>query len=76
MFFIIALLFLVCVHLLNVPVVSCLRIIMYDCVCMIILMHFAASAYQTIMIGTLAACSLAIAGHQKCVDCGPVSGRM
>jgi len=26
-------------------------------------------------IGTLAACSLATAGHQRCADCGPVRGR-
>jgi len=26
-------------------------------------------------IGTLAACSLATAGHQKCADFGPVRGR-
>jgi len=27
-------------------------------------------------IGTLAACSLATAGYQRCVDCGPICGRM
>ena len=26
-------------------------------------------------IGTLAACSLATAGHRRCADCGPVRGR-
>jgi len=26
-------------------------------------------------LGTLVACSLATAGHQRCVDCGPVRGR-
>jgi len=31
-----------------------------------------AAAYA---IGTLAACSLAIAGYQRCADCGPVRGR-
>ena len=29
-----------------------------------------------IIIGTLAACSLATIGHQRCADCGPVSSRM
>ena len=46
-FFITALLFLICAYSLNVPVVSYLRIIVYDRVCMLyVLMYFAASAYQ------------------------------
>jgi len=41
-----ALLFLICVYSLNVPVVSYLRTIMYDCVCVVFFdVYFTALAY-------------------------------
>ena len=43
---IIAVLFLICMHSLNVPVVSYLRIFLYDCACMLyFVIYFAASVY-------------------------------
>jgi len=41
-------------------------------VCQSVCLSHGAAAYA---IGTLAACSLATAGYQRCADCGPVRGR-